>query len=179
MLSIFRTFNDSIIEDIAVKCPQLKLVMDVPIVDIRNFDYEFPIGNDELDFVEIEGRNYYVMRNPLKKLLELLKREEVQHLNIPYELQDEIYQKYKETISNPKYKKEAMNHFEIKSTYEQHQNGEKVFTQMDYKSSIVATIAFTLYHYKIMQYKLFHSFYLHIYSKFYIYLNHYMKNIYY
>jgi len=138
--------NDLVIEKIARQCPQLKLIIDVDIEDVRKYGYEFPFGNDETETVKINGREYTVKKSPLARYKELVKLYECQTLSPTQETIKKIYDCYCEILKKPIMLSEAMKCKEFACTYDGHKNGGKIFLQMDIKHSIVAAALFYLYH---------------------------------
>jgi len=138
--------NDLVIEEIARQCPQLKLIMNVDIEDVREYGYEFPMGDDEVEIVVIKGREYSVKLSPLKKYEKLIALDECKILSPTRRTLDEIYNCYCKIIENKNLFDEAMKRDEFYYTYKEHQNGSKIFVLMDMKNSIVTSILFYLYH---------------------------------
>jgi len=138
--------NDLVIEEIARQCPQLKLIMNVDIEDVREYGYEFPMGDDEVEIVVIKGREYSVKLSPLKKYEKLIALDECKNLSPTRKILDEIYNCYCKIIENKNLFDEAMKRDEFYYTYKEHQNGCKIFVLMDMKNSIVTSILFYLYH---------------------------------
>ncbi len=139
-----KTLNPSILEEIARKSPQIKKIIEIDIADIEEYGYDYPEEKD-YESVEIDGMQYYV-KDEISKLQKIVRLYCCQILSPGLENIEKIYNCYCNIISNQKLLEKAkkLNYFNY--CYNEHQNGNKCFTGMDVKNSIVATMLFSLYH---------------------------------
>lgn len=138
--------NDVLLEEIGRQCPQIMMVKDIGIEDVRKYGYEFAFGNDKTQEVIINGKKYIVKEDPLSEYLQLIELYCCKCLSPGNENIDKIYQCFCKIIDNPTLFQKAMKRSEFEFAYHNNRDGKKLFVAMDIKNSTVATILFSLYH---------------------------------
>ena len=146
MREAFGVLNVELQDELGRRYPQLRDILpELGIKDVRNYGYNYCWDGDGME-VQIENEIYYVKdERYVEKLEEMMKLPEVVQLKPSIEVIKEIYDIYEKIEKNENLLKKAKKLDFFNYAYVEHLSG-KLFKKMDRKNSVIATMAFYLYH---------------------------------
>jgi hypothetical protein len=146
MREAFGVLNVELQDELGRRCPQLREIFpELGIKDVRDYGYNYCWDGEGRD-VKIENETYYVKdERYVEKLEEMMRLPEVMRLSLSAEVLDRIYELYCKIVEDKDMLEKAKKISYFNYAYVEHISG-KTFVKMDRKNSIVATMAFCLYH---------------------------------